>query len=516
MEPTTEPDELASLLRQTSHLLELSDQKEEASLQQIAALTELLAQKEEILLEMTESRDLQASLTHEMESLWLAAKSRTRAEVALKLKVQSDFQSQVHYIIYLKMKHEDEVALLKEEGRLKDEAIGQLKRTINLLKEDLTKAQAHLTRKDQASGSEAPMLRAYSSDIKRQSFSILKTLSAELKQGLAASSRYVPSALQSAPSASQLAPPAPGQEEASACSANLSAIQYASHLQRENEVLKARLEELELPLTPRDPLNPTPEDLAHYLQLIGESAESVCNISHAAFDKIKTLEAALQTSESKLAFEVERRRSLVVELDAKDARLTSLQEAQEALQKTLTDVQGQLASSSDREKAFHSQWEASQATLKSMQADLLKAQEDVSQGQQDLTLARANAEKARVDTEKAQVELTDYQAGEVGRLRAYRQAYVTSPFFLRKIRDLMNFMLCCGAAGGARQMFEQDLLCVAPSEDFLDIARLMREIPDESLPSFKDDDDLFLLPEPPADAAPCPPEPPVNPTDNDP
>ncbi|XP_042387401.1 uncharacterized protein LOC121979479 [Zingiber officinale] len=42
----------------TSYLLELSAQKEEASLQQIATLTELLAQKEGILQEMTASRDL--------------------------------------------------------------------------------------------------------------------------------------------------------------------------------------------------------------------------------------------------------------------------------------------------------------------------------------------------------------------------------------------------------------------------------------------------------------------------
>ncbi|XP_042441340.1 mucin-7-like [Zingiber officinale] len=62
------------------------------------------------------------------------------------------------------------------------------------------------------------MLRAYSSYVERQSFSILKVLSAELKQGLATSSRSGPSASQSVPSvpsASQSASPAPAQEEAS-------------------------------------------------------------------------------------------------------------------------------------------------------------------------------------------------------------------------------------------------------------------------------------------------------------
>ncbi|XP_042414925.1 protein transport protein sec31-like [Zingiber officinale] len=54
-----------------------------------------------------------------------------------------------------------------------------------------------------------------------------------------------------------------------------------------------------------------------------------------------------------------------------------------------------------------------------MQADLLKAQENISQSQQALTLANA-------DKEKVETKLTDYQAGEVGRLRAYRRAYVTS------------------------------------------------------------------------------------------
>ncbi|XP_042432591.1 protein FAM189A1-like [Zingiber officinale] len=61
---------------------------------------------------------------------------------------------------------------------------------------------------------EAAMLRAYSSDIKRQSFAVLKAISPELKQGLAASSRSTPSASQPVPSTSQSAPPAPAQEEA--------------------------------------------------------------------------------------------------------------------------------------------------------------------------------------------------------------------------------------------------------------------------------------------------------------
>ncbi|XP_042436521.1 uncharacterized protein LOC122022558 [Zingiber officinale] len=120
---------------------------------QIAQLTDLLTRKDEALLAMTESRDFQAPLTREMEGLWLTAKSRTRAKVALKLKAQSDFQSQVHYIIYLKMKHEDEVTLLKEEGRIKDETIGQLKNSLKLVEEELAQARAHLESRGQASGS---------------------------------------------------------------------------------------------------------------------------------------------------------------------------------------------------------------------------------------------------------------------------------------------------------------------------------------------------------------------------
>ncbi|XP_042444126.1 myosin-11-like [Zingiber officinale] len=191
-----------------------------------------------------------------------------------------------------------------------------------------------------------------------------------------------------------------------ACSANLSALQHACSLQRDNEALKARLEEIEMPLPPRDPLNPTPGDLAHYLRLIGESAGLARDISHVAFDKIKALELALQTSESELTSEVEKRQELEAELEKKDAQLAISQETQESLQKTLAEVQNQLASNADREKALQSQWEASQATLKAMQADLLKIQEDVSQGQEALIQAQA-------DQKKAETQLAEYQAGKL-------------------------------------------------------------------------------------------------------
>ncbi|XP_042396383.1 uncharacterized protein LOC121986481 [Zingiber officinale] len=175
-----------------------------------------------------------------------------------------------------------------------------------------------------------------------------------------------------------------------ACSANLNALQHACRLQRDNEALTARLEEIELPLTPRDPLNPTPGDLANYLRLIGEFAGSARDISHAAFDKIKALELALQTSESELTVEVKKRQELEAELEKKDAQLASSQETQESLQKTLAEAQNQLTSITDREKALQSQLEANQATLKTVQADLLKIQKDVSQGQEALIQAQVD------------------------------------------------------------------------------------------------------------------------------
>ncbi|XP_042446641.1 uncharacterized protein LOC122031614 [Zingiber officinale] len=284
---------------------------------------------------------------------------------------------------------------------------------------------------------------------------------------------------------------------------------YAYNLQRENEALKAQLEEIELPLTPRDPLNPTPGDLAHYLRLLGESADTARDISHAAFDKIRALEAALHTSKSELASEVEKRQELAAELEKKDAQLASSQEARESLQKTLAEVQNQLASNANREKALQSQWEASHATLKAVQADLLKIQEEVSQGQEALIQAQA-------DQKKAETQLAEYQAGEVGRLRAYRRAYVTSPFFIKKMGDIMHSMVCCGVGGGARQMLEQNMILSVPTEDFVDIGRIMDEIPDGSFPSFKDDDDLFLLPESLAEPASGPTEHIAGPTEDHP
>ncbi|XP_042409972.1 uncharacterized protein LOC121999345 [Zingiber officinale] len=537
---------------------------------ELSSLRHQLALKEKALHEMTLNRDLQTSLRREMEEIWQAAKYKTRAKAALKMKAHADFQALIHHIIYLKMKHEDEVALLKEESRIKDETIGQLQNSLKLVEKELAQARAHLESRGQASGSEAATLQVCSSDINQQSLTVLKTLSAELKQGLVASSQTVlpaPARVETSPilpleaspledlaipeeieeeraaspppakrlrlqrkrkrvipavQASPLPPPTgqlslvasqsskakvvtPDLEttlEPEAFSAGLSAIQYATNLHREHEVLKALLHELELPLTPRDPLNQTPGDLAGYLRSIGESAESAQSIAHATFDKIKTLEAPLKTSESELASEGECRRSIMAELDEEDAKLTTLssklkilQETQEALQKDLEDVQAQLTSNADREKAIQSKWDASQATIKSLQVDLLRAQENASQGQKDLSLIRADAEKTRA-------ELVDYRAGEAGRLRAYRISYVTSPFFLRKMGGLMNLMLYYGATGRARQLFEQGLLHSAPSENFLDTARLMRELPAGSYPSFKDDDDIFLLLAPSANAKP--------------
>ncbi|XP_042388063.1 uncharacterized protein LOC121980166 [Zingiber officinale] len=83
---------------------------------ELSSIRHQLALKEKALRDMTLSRDLQTSLRREMEELWQAAKYRTRAEIALKMKAQ--------------IKHEGELASLKEENRLKDETICQLQHTL--------------------------------------------------------------------------------------------------------------------------------------------------------------------------------------------------------------------------------------------------------------------------------------------------------------------------------------------------------------------------------------------------
>ncbi|XP_042446388.1 uncharacterized protein KIAA1522-like [Zingiber officinale] len=130
------------------------------------------------------------------------------------------------------------------------------------------------------------------------------------------------------------------------CSASLSAVQRAAELQREKAALKARLQELEPPAASSTPPEPSLGSLDAYLRAAGESAASALAISHAAFDKLQQLEAALKISESSLASEADRHQATVSELKAKEAELlsrsadlSSPQQSQELLQTGLADAQ---------------------------------------------------------------------------------------------------------------------------------------------------------------------------------
>ncbi|XP_042465691.1 nascent polypeptide-associated complex subunit alpha, muscle-specific form-like [Zingiber officinale] len=139
-----------------------------------------------------------------------------------------------------------------------------------------------------------------------------------------------------------------------------------------------------------------------------------------------------------------------------------------------------------------------------LKAELSRAQEAVSQGQSDLAAARAEATQDKD-------AMAEYLAGELGRLKAYRLAYVRSSFFLQKLGRWMVVLLSYGAAGGVRQAFEQGYLRVAPPATFLDTTRLARELPQDTFHSFEADDGLFFQAAPPPAAAPTPVE--VSPQD---
>ncbi|XP_042405129.1 uncharacterized protein LOC121995460 [Zingiber officinale] len=211
-----------------------------------------------------------------------------------------------------------------------------------------------------------------------------------------------------------------------------SLVTRATELQRENAVLKARLQELEPPVTSSAPPEPSLGSLDAYLRALGESAASARSISHAAFDKLQKLEAALKTSESSLASEEDRHQAAVSELKDKEAELLSqsadvslLRQSRELLQMGLADAQALASAAASRE-----------------------AQEAVSQGQSDLSVARAEVAENKNSLEA-------YRAGESERLKAYRLAYVRSTFFLQKLGRWMVLLMCHGAAGGVRQAFEQ-------------------------------------------------------------
>ncbi|XP_042423226.1 uncharacterized protein LOC122010819 [Zingiber officinale] len=77
-----------------------------------------------------------------MEELWLAAKSWTRAESALKHKAYADLESQTHFITYMKIKHEASLSFLQEENRIKDETIAQQCRSLQHIKTELIQDMA--------------------------------------------------------------------------------------------------------------------------------------------------------------------------------------------------------------------------------------------------------------------------------------------------------------------------------------------------------------------------------------
>ncbi|XP_042452579.1 uncharacterized protein LOC122037180 [Zingiber officinale] len=217
------------------------------------------------------------------------------------------------------------------------------------------------------------------------------------------------------------------------CSASLSVVQRAAELERENVALKARLRELEPPSSSAAPSDPSLEGLDSCLHAAGESAASARALSDAAFNKLRALEAALK------------------------AKLLAVANA-----------------AVGRETTLRAQWEACQAQLQSLQAELSRAQEAVSQGQSALAAARAEATQDKD-------AIAEYLAGELGRLKAYRLAYVRSSFFLQKLGRWMVVLLSYGAAGG------------------------------DTFPSFEADDGLFFQAAPPPAAAPTPVE--VSPQD---
>ena len=270
--------------------------------------------------------------------------------------------------------------------------------------------------------------------------------------------------------------------------------------------LKARLRELEPPSSFTAPPEPSLEGLDSCLHAAGESAAFARALSDAASNRLRALEAALKASESSLASEVERRQAATSELKNREAELLAqsrelalLKQGRELLQMGLAEAQTASSAAVGRETTLRAQWEACQAQLQSLQAELSRAQEAVSQGQSDLAAARAEATQDKD-------ALEEHLAGELGRLKAYRLAYVRSSFFLQKLGRWMVLLLSYGAAGGVRQAFEQGYLRAAPPATFLDTARLARELPQDTFPSFEADDGLFFQAAPPPAAAPTPVE----------
>ncbi|XP_042460139.1 helicase SRCAP-like [Zingiber officinale] len=263
-----------------------------------------------------------------------------------------------------------------------------------------------------------------------------------------------------APSASPLlGPPSSALPTLNLASADL-AFEASWRLPSETDPAYVPAADLSLIFAPPEP---SLGSLDAYLRAAGESAASARAISHAAFDKLQQLEAALKTSESSLASEADRHQATVSELKAKEAELlsqsadlSSLQQSQELLQTGLADAQALASAAASREATMRTQWEACQATLQSLRAELSKAQEAVSQGQGDLSVARAEVAENKNSLEA-------YRAGELERLKAYR-----------------------------------------PLDGLVALSWGHWELPQETFHSFEADDGLFLLeaPHPAADPAP--------------
>ncbi|XP_042441377.1 uncharacterized protein LOC122026716 [Zingiber officinale] len=215
----------------------------------------------------------------------------------------------------------------------------------------------------------------------------------------------------------------------SACSSGLCLTHFAANLLQEIESLKARIQESELPLTPRDPFDP----LDSYLYAVRESTQSARKLVQESTKKIKELQAALQASYSKLNLKDQCRHQLADELKEKDSKLAALtvdlkalQESNKLIQKDLEVARADLVASADREKIGKTQHDRDQATIKSLKADLLKAQAEASTLKQEKALALASTEEVRV-------ELVEYRSGEGAHLEAYRLSYIKSPMFQEKI-----------------------------------------------------------------------------------
>ncbi|XP_042423363.1 nucleosome-remodeling factor subunit BPTF-like [Zingiber officinale] len=503
MEPTTEPSELASLLRQTSHLLELSTQKEEASLQQIAALTELLAQKEEILLEMIASRDLQASLTHEMESLWLAAKSRTRAEIALKLKAQSDFQSQ-----RLRRRAPDPIL---DSGPSTIPPPPPIATTTPPLPTAVTPTSI-------PSQADAPA----PSEVQVEP-PLAQPSPSQQHQSTEASPSNRPSPATSPPEPSRVPPSAPSGSAAGPSGSAVGPSQppppvplyYRTTAPSEAE-LQSRQDVPTSSLTMKGCLATLWEESMHQMELllppsqmdrfselyikacaeslmINQSFHAIHHQNKMLRDKVTELELQLNNSAQAshaLRAEVKdltkKKNYLEVSLALANHELKGVKE-----EKSQVDVVHHQCM--DQQSLVH-QRAVDQLTQKLCAAETLAQEWDkklksqatqlTSQAAEVLT-ARTELAQARATAEGVSIAQAIYKEGENDRYQQSRALYLRSPEFCTQAGQRFSTSVIYGAAGALRQLYEQGYLKSAPPPEFLDHDRILKEIPDEIFAPFK-------------------------------